>query len=237
MDYILLLYLSPFILGGLWIAWQIQLDRLRETAVSKVSEADFSKLVAELQAVGTSTSKSFFLKARKGEPAPSTFQVRLPSEMDIEWLKGACLKITLTAEPQSEDDLGEVSIIDGTKSETDFDLIAIPRIGFKNGGGANQYSSKVWFKRNPSLLRLAKEMYPRDPDGFITSLLWGAGRVNSPFEWLQSPPKLWCKSCSRKMLPVLQIYGASVGLNRESDYYIAACPNEAGKFKIFVQST
>lgn len=237
MDYIVLVYLLPIALFGGWIAWQILLEKLRDNAVSKVSAEDFSKLVVELQAVGTSASKSFFLRAKHEEPVSNTFYVCLPSDMDIKWLNEANLKVALAIDPPSENDLGEVSIVEGPQIRSDFDLIPIPRIGFKNGGGANQYTPKVWFKRNPSMLRLTKKMYPRDPDGFLISLLYGAGRVNSPFEWLQSPPKLRCKSCSRKMLPVLQISGMSVGLHKESEYYIAGCPHEANKFQIFVQLT
>lgn len=231
------LLLSPFVLLGIWVAWQIFLESLRDKAVAEVSEDGFQKLADELRRVGSTESKSFFLRAPQGEPVPSTFHVVLPPQMDVDWLKSAHLRVSLKPEPESDEDLGTVTVLDHSEVETDFNLVPIPRIGFKNGGGANQYTAKVWFKRNPSLFHLAKEMYPRDPEGFLTSLLWGAGRLNSPFEWVQSPPRLRCKTCSKKLLPVLQIYGASVGLEVEADYFIAACPHEFGAFKIYMQTS
>lgn len=240
MDIVTKILGSAFLLGVLWVFVLVHRENLRSKAISKavmnLSEAELLNFVAELQAVGTTASKSYFLKRKQGETPQRTFHVCLPSEMDIEWLRDAKLEVALAAEPESDDDLGEVSIIRSDEFKSDFDLIAIPRIGFKNGGGANQYTSKVWFKRNPGLFRLANDIFPRDPDGFVSNLFSGSGRVNAPFEWLQSPPSLRCKSCSRKMLPVLQVYGSAIGLHQDSDYYISACPYEAGKFQIFLQS-
>lgn len=236
-DVFLALIASPLILFGIWVAWQILLERVRDKAVEQISEDDFQRLANELRGVGSTESKGFFLRKRSAASVSGTFHVVLPEEMDVEWLKGARIRVELTPQPQSDDDLGTVTVVGQREIGPHFDLVPIPRICFKNGGGANQYAAKVWFKRNPRLFQLAKELYPRDPDGFLTSLFWGAGRVNSPFEWLQSPPRIRCDNCSKKLLPILQVNGGAVGLEAEAEYYVAACTYETGGFKIFMQMT
>lgn len=235
MDVTWILFLSPFLVIAGFIGWQVVLERMCDKAVSRVSEDELSKIVEELDAVGTDKSKSFFLKPKSTKAIQGRFCITLPPQMDIQWLKGESLLVSLNPDGCSDDDLGEVLLVTTEAERSDFDLVPIPRIKFKTGGGANQYTPKVWFKRNPGMLSLAQKMYPRDPSGFLSALLDRHGRVNSPFEWLQSPPRLLCKSCSRKLRPVFQVNGSSVGLNGEAVYYVAACPQKQGEFQVFLQ--
>lgn len=229
--------LLPFVLGGAWVAWRLFLEHVCDQAALSITEEDFSRLVAELGSVGTVESKSFFLIAKREVTVAGTFCLSLPIQMDVSWLRNATLLVSLNPEPNSDSDLGEVTFNGTATTESDFGLVPIPRVGFRNGGGANQYTPKVWFERNPAMLRVTEELYARNPEGFLYSVFHRTGRLNSPFEWLQSPPRLRCEKCSEKLLPVLQIDGASVGLKTKLEYYIAACPAEPGVFKIFADGS
>lgn len=235
MDFAWLLILSSFLFVGGYIAWQLFLEKMCDRAASLVSEEEFTRIVEELKKVGTAESKSYSLKPKSDATINGSFCIDLPRQMDIQWLKSKRVLVSLNPSHLSEDTLGEVSLVTDVTANPDFDLIPIPRIKFKKGGGANQYTSKFWFRTNPSMQVLVEKIYPRDPSRLLSSLLDSHGRVNAPFEWLQHPPRMSCECCSRKLLPVLQVNGLSIGLNGEATYYLAACPNEKGKFEIFEQ--
>lgn len=226
-------YLTILTLIAGLIAVLLIKDRLLDKAVRNVPPAILEEIIFELGKVESTNSRSFFLQANQPN-IRNDFRIKLPDKMNIDWLDGKHIRTILNPDPETEDDLGEV-YIETSEPTSDFRLIPIPCVVLKNGKVANRYQPKHWFKKNNALHRIAVELYPRDPERFLYSLLHRCGKVNSPFDWVQTPPRTKCKNCGKKLLPVFQITGGAIGLGGDMEVFVAACNCTEGKFYLFTQ--
>ncbi len=222
------------VIGGIFaiILWEMVQHQLLMSAVKDVSASDRERLIGLISSVGTAASTSYFLLPRN-EVHDGKFTILLPKQMDARWLSEKSLKVSI--DPDSADEIHPTTIqVSADSSQSDFSVVPIPRIKMKNGKAQNRYQPTYWFKKEPELEIICRK-YSRNPEAFASYFVDGIGRVNAPFEWLQSPPKMRCPSCRGKMHPVFQIDGGPIGLNSEAVYYVAACNCENEQIQTFMQ--